>query len=688
MNNRYFRRHRDELPEFLYDDDPAIEENIASIDDIEKYKEDILKSVQKRGYPSDSEKKHLVEREAHRLQTVMQRIGLTIEIPSNNSVILRRRKTAIINLLKKWTNPNTDLISWEESLVDFEMIPQRTDYDGLDSDERTTLAAALWILDDLRRNQKMYDAFHYLPDDYDEVLDIDIPLNFYDPSYDDDLICSVISVIYNRDRRDIAGDGIIGAYCNTVTAQGKKYETADRQNFNGMYALLDENRIAAAKEHFKEKQSEVLRIYMDCQAELDREMRMVVSEGVHQISVLSVSGEDDIDRFRDAVTKLSEIEERRRDIELHIADFLTMPSKDLRERLGKGSLVRKFKGFTINDPYEICFGLLALLEDGDDAPWLLQSGYCVMKAAANLLPWHDSPFEDVSDNEWDDHILTINYNNWLEKQTDEAVDYYHEMYGGRNLSQIIYGLTGGVIPRNMHPFEDNRLSLKESGMSEALADKVIDHAEMLFLSQFQAGAGNLSRREWGISVADEPTGEPITEEPEVDVDHLTAELKRRGDEIKGLKKALSETRKQAEKDKARAEKELYTLRQEHRELADLRELVFNQDNELQGDPTDESIEYPYETKKRTVVFGGHETWLKAFKPKFSNVKFIDALHYVFSPDIIRNADVVWIQNNRISHSQYYAVVNLARQNGIQVRYFPYASADKCAEILVKEDNKA
>ena len=157
--------------------------------------------------------------------------------------------------------------------------------------------------------------------------------------------------------------------------------------------------------------------------------------------------------------------------------------------------------------------------------------------------------------------------------------------------------------------------------------------------------------------------------------------------IKGLKKALSEMRRQSEKDKANMEKELRILRREHRELADLRELVFNQENEPSEEKVSDEIRYPYQTKKRTVVFGGHETWLKAFKPKFSNVRFVDASQYSFAPEVIRNADVVWIQNNRISHSQYYAVVNTARQYGIQVRYFPFASADKCAELLVREDRE-
>ena len=67
--------------------------------------------------------------------------------------------------------------------------------------------------------------------------------------------------------------------------------------------------------------------------------------------------------------------------------------------------------------------------------------------------------------------------------------------------------------------------------------------------------------------------------------------------------------------------------------------------------------------------------------------FVDAHQLSFSADIVRNADVVWIQHNRIPHSQYYAIVNTSRRHGIQGRYFPYASAEKCASLLAKEDKK-
>lgn len=85
-----------------------------------------------------------------------------------------------------------------------------------------------------------------------------------------------------------------------------------------------------------------------------------------------------------------------------------------------------------------------------------------------------------------------------------------------------------------------------------------------------------------------------------------------------------------------------------------------------------------------MVFGGHDSWLKAIRPMLAgNIRFFD--REVFSVDVIRNADIVWIQPNAMSHSQYYRVVDAARQYGKPVRYFTYAGAAKGAVQLMEAE---
>ena len=57
----------------------------------------------------------------------------------------------------------------------------------------------------------------------------------------------------------------------------------------------------------------------------------------------------------------------------------------------------------------------------------------------------------------------------------------------------------------------------------------------------------------------------------------------------------------------------------------------------------------------------------------------------FNINIIRSAERIWIQANALSHSQYYRIVDAARQYKKPVRYFTYASASKGAMQVMMTD---
>ena len=180
-----------------------------------------------------------------------------------------------------------------------------------------------------------------------------------------------------------------------------------------------------------------------------------------------------------------------------------------------------------------------------------------------------------------------------------------------------------------------------------------------------------------------------TQQPLQDVNSLKEEISALKQQVKSLNKTLAVSRREQFNEKVKYEQELKTLRLEHRELADLREIIFNQNDDpdavARREIPEKSYSYPYTTKKRTVIFGGHDSWLKAIKPMLPDCKFVDVDQYAFNQELIRNADVVWIQTNCMSHAQFSNVIGRIRQYGILVRYFGYSSAEKCAEQLVTED---
>lgn len=101
--------------------------------------------------------------------------------------------------------------------------------------------------------------------------------------------------------------------------------------------------------------------------------------------------------------------------------------------------------------------------------------------------------------------------------------------------------------------------------------------------------------------------------------------------------------------------------------------------------TESDISLPNEVQARTVVFGGHDTWAKAIKPMLTGkIRFVDRTMQP-NADLIRRASVVWLQSNSMSHRTYYTIMNIVRAHNIPLRYFTFASAEKCALQLAEAD---
>ena len=175
-----------------------------------------------------------------------------------------------------------------------------------------------------------------------------------------------------------------------------------------------------------------------------------------------------------------------------------------------------------------------------------------------------------------------------------------------------------------------------------------------------------------------PMAKLLTRNPEP-CSTMLGGVRRAKREIKYLKRAAAEDRKLHAAEVEQKDRELYKARLEHRELIDLREMMFRIHNKDTADSSDTQkecgIKLPYETKKRVVIFGGHETFLKQMKQYLPAAKFVDIDNVSFNPDIVRNADVIWIQNNCISHSQIWNVVKESCNYSVQVRYFAFSSAE-------------
>ena len=695
-------------------------------------------------YSTPAKKKRYVESECRKMLDVVGAVNPDVDSYLDGPYGPRRQK-AILNFLDR---AETDfkgfgLQSVVEAFTRIQLI-LFSNYNHLDAECDLRIGAALWILDRLRASGKMADAFKILPDTTGDIDVFYLQTDFHHPCYDNDLIQSVIYVLTNR----YPERGVL----TEENARGKEPDG----RYKALLELLPEKDVKAACETFKIKLWELATRKLKGQAYYDKALeqtfRQIQNTGaapmmggpvmtgpfakpMRNSPMLSgplLSGPlmgspmmGGLGNTEELVRRGKELLDQSHEYEMRFDKYLWMDRKQVRRESGSREVADAVEGFTVEEPYSLCFALFYLIDHGDDAPWLVGSGCSLMRYALQMLPWYMDQ-RDWDDDDWDAWFEGMQYdqNGWLEREAPpEQLDFYHEMHGGKNLAQIIYGLCRGVVPVGLHPFEAERQQLVTEGMEEDKARKVTDVAELIFLHAFQAKQYRSS--DWSFDNKlledeeaedeEEPDEAEGTESPMptpvklggywgkvaadqgIDVEttdtataeenaKLKAELEQAKKQIKSLRSVLSTEKHTADADRAKYERELKSLRMEHRELADLRSLVFNQENEVREEPV-KGYSYPYETKKRTVIFGGHDSFLRAIKPMLPNVKFVDANNMTFNPDIIRNADVVWIQNNCISHPQYWSIVKNCKLAEVQMRYFGFASAEKCAEQLATEDLK-
>lgn len=113
------------------------------------------------------------------------------------------------------------------------------------------------------------------------------------------------------------------------------------------------------------------------------------------------------------------------------------------------------------------------------------------------------------------------------------------------------------------------------------------------------------------------------------------------------------------------QKSLEEVEKNKEEVSQLREFLFNLDNEEEyiGKIVDNKIE-----SLKGVVVGGTYKWQLKMKERFSGWNYIGMDNLNFDENIIKNADVVVIYVNCLSHALYYKVINIIRKYDVKVKY--------------------
>ena len=663
-----------------------------------------------------------------------------------------------------------DTFSVEEEWI-FINATAKLGYDAIAEREHWLCGAAIWILDRLSERKKLREAIALLPKD-DGTLDEMDTFEVYDLCYSWEVLWGMVYALRERNA-DCTGlkprsgkmppadaspeerrrNSLVKRdFCDDYTAAGAQHqEVPSRIRFRQLMDLIDDGDKTRAVQKFEEKLWEWVRRYFQCrdwyakqEKELDDRYDRLVSRFTLEMQDLMKQEAEQKEKAkvrmllrnplqemteesprRDQFMLVKEIKKKVEDIEeeddllqekidcllFDFHSYAMMPREQVELQVGP-EVADALGGFTIDDPYEMCFALLCLFEEGSDLPWLYFPGLCVMQITGAMLPWHLGEFDAekdarnrLYDAQRNPYVLPPDVRRYVQAQVPkkyrppERKDWYRLAYVDEmveldfreqvNLAQVAYQLTGCIMPRDLNRCDFAMWDLERYGIT---GKKV--QLPMLYCLNLLAQARDQAKdwRQVGTYLSDEEALQPEEPEqtaPEEPEDNLRERLRQQRREIEGLKKRAYEAERENRELRKRQEEEALDWERGRQELNDLRELVFYQNEgsyheETEPEEETDGIVFPCQTRQRIVVFGGHDTWLKQIRPRLPNVRFVGREGNP-NASLIRNADVVWIQPNALSHRHFYAIIGETRKHKIPVRYFTSASAERCARQLVRSD---
>lgn len=608
-------------------------------------------------------------------------------------LVLKRRKTAILNQMpeaQKRFGAKYPALSIPAVLAQLNAPLVNKTFQALNKQYAVDLAAGIFILDYLNENDLFDEARPYFPSSREELDTVYLP-NLSDSVHSDDELRSVLYVIQNRNRRSSADNdsGVLCGEADTRLRQdGDREPSQDKKNYQAVMALIDEKTVKDAEdayldclwESFDQLTSVIDRLLCE-----QRDRQRALSElkagrfrGFEETRSGEPAPEDrEAARLKEALTKGSADMEA---LFFCLPEFPYWTEGDLPQD-GGTDIFTALQPPVIRDPYQMCFALLALLRDDSDGAWLYNLSLNTAAFACLALPWSDS---NVVDPDGDAEELSIDYaylRSVVERKPDRiediAADPLYELCipspllkqkrTRTSIARLAFLSSGLIPPRTGTPISFTRALLSETDFSPEVQDMLYYYFSLAYSvnrksDDYQPFAEGAITAEATDEKADEANRE---------------EIKKLRSRIKQLKGMVHQAEHQNKLLTSQLNSTQQKLDASNAQLAELRTMI-RESCETEESPT--LIDFPYTAKRRTVIIGGRESWLKAIRPLLDNVRYISPAEQP-NPAVILNAEAVWIQTNAIGHSSFYKVIDIIRRNDIPVYYFKFASAEKCAEQI-------
>lgn len=573
---------------------------------------------------------------------------------------LKRRKKALINLCseaeKRFAKAYPTL-SVPAQLIHLNAPCTPLSFDELNRRYDIELAAAIYLLDALYDSEGYEDAAQLFPTSREELSKVYLP-TVSDAVHSDDELRAMLILIRK------------GSCLGTLLNDGEPADLPYKEQFDSLTAIIGDA-VATAQEQF----ICALWAFTDAVLNAANDRLGDLDKAVQHASAIRTAP------FSDATVTSSELSECFDKLEEktdHLERFYRLIGTPAEAEHQDADLYSDVAFPEIGDPYALCCALTTLSDD--DHVWLYNLSCCVIGCACQLLPWagmgavgdDNSPEEMDVDYEYLASLIEKTPG-WDDNRTNAL--FYQKLLPSPlagtprkriSISQLTFLSSGLIPPRRGGSINYTRALLHEADLSE-------EQRELLY--EYFALAYAINHKEPDYSALEEDDGDDTAAEDSA------AENKLLRAEIKRLKHSIHQfdrRNKETEKQLSHANKKLDAL---NLELAELRTMI----REAQEDDERVTVSFPYTAKKRSVIIGGHDSWLKAIRPLLENVRYISSSEQP-NPNLILGSEVVWLQTNAMGHSGYYKVMDVARRNRIKVCYFRYSSAEKCAEQFALEDS--
>lgn len=642
-------------------------------------------------------------------------------------LVLKRRKAAILNLIPQAQErfaQKYPALSIPDLLMQFNAPAADVTFDTLNKEYDIELAAAIWILDYLKVNDLMDEAGQYLPRTREELDTVYLP-NLTDAVHSDDELRSVICVIRHRSR-GMSGyrDGV--AFCDAADAgiktEADEAPSKDREAFDAILSLIDGELVKGLQDTYCTHLWDAFDQLLSLTDRLTRELceqKQALRKGlaaqlavyekaqIAQPSPLMVTGAQNplkellsdgsaIGEMLPEISKAEKEAEALRQEVKRCADriesvffLLPMAPKWFAGDLpgdGDMDVFADLQVPVIRNPYEVCFAFLSLLNENSDAVWLYNLSLNVAAFACQALPWADA---NVVDPDGDRGEIGVDYEylrSLVEKMPDwsedAATDQLYELCipspllkakrVRTSIARLTFLASGLIPPRTGDSILFTRALLNETVFPPAMQDMIYHYFALAYAVNHHAE---------DYQTPDDSRFADEAEEEKAKSEDQGEEIKKLRAQIKHLKSVVHQAEQQNKALSTELASTKHKLEASNAELAELRSMIREQGD---GEEAPTVIAFPYTAQKRTVIIGGHDSWLKAIKPLLNNVRYIGPSEQP-NPGVILNSEVVWIQTNAMGHSGFYKIIDIVRKNDIKVCYFKYASAEKCAEQLALEE---